>query len=528
MNKRARISAHRPALALLLMKGRRHGLAALSIFRTGRCSALAALLLLLPFTVRSQSAGNRPGLPIAVRAQDLEAGKLESNWLTYYGDYSGRRYSSLAEITPANVARLRLQWVFHVRSATFAGAAPVAVGGIVYIATSSDVYAVDGRSGAMLWRHTRQGSGGAEGGAAARPNRGIAIFGSRLYLTTEDAHLLCLDARSGNQLWEVAFGERKDGSGPSSSPLIVRNKVIFGVTVSDSDAFIAALSADDGKQIWRFEMDSAPNGATPSNEGAGQAHCGSAVWMPGTYDSVRNTIYWTTGPSDSTHASSVQPGGDAASGCLLALDAEDGKLKWAAHIAPRSQCAAIVPQVPVLVNTTGHGAPRGMIAVADRNGLLSVYDRESGKLLSDSAVNCSGAAGPAISAAPSYSEPTRLFYGLSSQGAGLAATNGKNGSSPAGENAIVAYNLVSKKIAWKVPSTVAGDFSSGLLTTSTGLLFLSDGSQSLKAADAATGKPLWSFTIGQTPASPPISYAVDGKQFVIVTAGKDLFAFALP
>jgi alcohol dehydrogenase (cytochrome c) len=518
MSKSPRSVARRFAPAQPAMRLHRWTLAASFLSGAKRSCVFAACLLLPAFAAKAQSGGNPPGSPVEVRTQDLESGRLESNWLTFYGDYSGRRYSSLAEITPSNVAQLRLQWAFHIRNGSFAGAGPVVAHGVIYVATSSDVYAIDGRTGAMLWHHTWQNSSESASRPAAPPNPGLAILGHELYVTTDDARLLCLDARLGNQLWEVALTQAKQSIGIPSSPLVVSDMVIVGVTESDASGFVAAFRADDGKEAWRFPTGLAPNTSAPSSGPARPTpNCGGAVWTTGTYDPVAKTIYWEAREA-SARASNAQPG--ASQGCLLALDAETGKVKWQAAIAPPGECVNGRPQTPVLIDAAKQGTLRKSIAVANGGGSVSLYDRETGKLLSNAATACGGA----DTIAASFSTQTHLFYTMSSQ---KSAPDG-DAKRVSTEAAVVAYAPQRQSIAWRSPLQGPGLIAPGLLTTSTGLLFLGDPLPQFEAHDAATGKTLWSFTFGQAAASAPVSFAVEGRQLVMVAAGKDLFAFGLP
>ncbi len=448
---------------------------------------------------------------IAVHAQDLAARSPLDNWASFHGDLSGRRTTSLSEITRDNVSRMQLQWVFHSRNSSVAGAAPIVVDGVMYVATAGDAYAIDGRTGAMLWRHSRQSGASAAESGPPHTNHAAALLGNKLYIATDDAHLLCLDARSGNFLWEVSYADATQFYGPPSAPLAIGDKVVVGVSGNQQQerGFIAAFKAADGKEAWRFRIEAAPG-----------ASCGSAVWMPGTYDPNQNAIYWGVGspvaanqsapPDDSNHA-----------GCFLALDAGTGKLKWLSKLSPLDACSGGAPQVPVVIDTTYKGSARKLIMMANASGSVDVIDRETGKLLSEPAKTCHGSATEAGWSAPSYAEETRLFYFPSDDDSKVE---------PAAKRAatVRAYDAAHETFAWKDGVAERTSASSGLLTTSTGLLLLSDGSHSFSAADAATGKLLWRFNMGQSPASPPISYAIEGKQYFVVAAGKDLFVFALP
>src|ERR1700761_4075636 len=187
---------------------------------------------------------------INVTSKDLERKGITDSWLSYNGDYTGRRYSSLTQITPANVARMRAQWVFHSRNAGVLEVTPVVVGGVMYITGSNDAYALDARTGQMIWHHAREVTQGLVDDASGHINRGVAILGTRLYMETDNAHLLCLDARSGNLLWDVAYAPGNKNYGATSAPLVVKNKVLVGTSGGDDGVrgFIAAFDAVSSRE----------------------------------------------------------------------------------------------------------------------------------------------------------------------------------------------------------------------------------------------------------------------------------------
>jgi alcohol dehydrogenase (cytochrome c) len=266
------------------------------------------------------------------------------------------------------------------------------------------------------------------------------------------------------------------------------------------------------------------------------------MWMQGTYDPNQHAIYWATGHSTSVHEGSAGPGRDQNADCLLALDAESGKLKWSSRLVSQGRCGDDAPQVPVLVSMTYEGAPRTLIIEASRNGFPHLFDRETGKLLSVSGKRCQGVSEAESWYAPSYSEQTHLFYFQSVEGSSvhvagnrssspeaiLQSPENKEATAATGANVLVAYDPGTKEISWKGPRMGTNSVPSGLLTTSNGVLFFEDASPFFKAADAASGKLLWQFNMGQRSSSPPIGYAIGEKQYFIVAAGTNLFAFGLP
>jgi len=511
---------------------------------------------------------------INVKASDLEVKGITDNWLSYNGDYTGRRYSSLKQITPANVSQMRAQWVFHTRNAGVLEVTPVVVGGVMYITGSNDAYALDARTGQLIWHHTREVTPGLIDDASGHINRGVAILGTRLYMETDNAHLLCLDARSGNLLWDVAYAPGNKNYGATSAPLVVKNKVLVGTSGGDDGVrgFIAAFDAETGKEAWRFWTIPAP-GEKGSDSWPGQMylHGGGTTWMPGTYDPELNTIYWGTSNPSPDFEGTVRPGDDLYTDCVLALDPDTGKLKWHFQFTPHDLFDYDATETPVLVDMVYQGEPRKLLFEANRNGFIYILDRTSGKFLSatqfalkqnwakgidqngrpirtdlmpsaEGTRVCPGFAGATNWFSPSYSEATRLFYFMSleecsvfaageqkfEEGKTYYSTGVKHSPSDRAEKILVAFDPAHNRFAWRVPQVGNTHSFAGVMTTATGLLLFGDDSNSFEAVDAQTGKTLWYFNMGQNAHASPMAYAVEGKQYFAIAAGDDLFAFALP
>jgi alcohol dehydrogenase (cytochrome c) len=535
---------------------------------------MAACLFLCPLLGIAQSTGNEPGSSINVTRQELETTGIKNNWLSYNGDYTGRRYSSLTEITPANVAQIRLQWIFHSRNAGVLEVTPGVVGGIMYVTASNDVYAIDSRNGTVLWHHTRPVTQGLVDDASGHINRGVAVLGNRLFVETDNAHLVCLDARSGNQLWDVADAPGNRNYGATSAPLIVKGKVIVGTSGGDDGVrgFVAAFDPVTGKELWRFWTIPGPgeNGSS-SWPGDMYMHGGGTTWMPGTYDAELNTIYWGTSNPSPDYDGSVRPGDDLYTDSLLALDPDTGKLKWYFQFTPHDLYDYDATETPVLVDASWNGAPRKLIVQANRNGFLYILDRKTGKFLRatqfDPKVNwamridesgrpvrsgliptkegtriCPGDAGATNWYSPTYNEKTHLFYFMNlaectvyttktepfEEGREYYSTGTKHVPGEESQSILLAYDPMKDSFPWKVAQIGTNHAYTGVMSTASGLLVFGDAAQSIDAADARTGKLLWHFNMGQTPHSSPMSYAIEGKQYFVITAGDDLFAFGLP
>ncbi len=510
---------------------------------------------------------------INVQQNDLLNKPVAENWTSYNGDYTGARYSSLTQITPGNVRRVAAQWVFHPRVVSPLEVTPVVVAGIMFVTSANDAYALDAKTGKVLWRHVRAVTPGLIDDPGQHHNRGVAILGTRLYMETDNAHLLCLDARSGHLLWEVAYATGNKNYGATSAPLIVKDKVVVGISGGDDGArgFLAAFDAETGKEKWRFWT--IPGPGEKGNEswpGDTYLHGGGATWMPGTYDPDLNTLFWGTGNPAPDYDGSLRPGDDLYTSCLLALDPDIGALKWYFQFSPHDLYDYDAVQTPVLVNALLKGQPRKLIITANRNSFLYILDRTNGKFLfGRSFVDTQNWAkgldenGRPISAglipdekgvrvcptnggatnwySPSYNPATHMFYFRSFEACALIQSNARlfaegrayyaSGIQTTGEIGkayINAFDLDTLDFAWRSLQLGRNKGWGGVMSTATGLVAFGDDAQNFVVADGRSGKPLWHFHVGQLVHASPMSYAVDGKEYFAIAAGSDVFAFALP
>jgi alcohol dehydrogenase (cytochrome c) len=511
---------------------------------------------------------------IDVRAADLLVQPSGANWLSYNGDYTGRRFSSLTQITPANVDQLRAQWVFHVREGSPLEGTPVVINGIMFVTSQNDAFALDARTGRTIWHYSRPLTEGLIDDASAHHNRGVAVWHSRVYMETDNAHLLCLDARSGHLLWDIPYAEGNKNYGATSAPLVVKDKVLVGTSGGDDGVrgFVAAFDTETAKQAWRFWTIPGP-GEFGSSSWPGEMYLrgGGTTWMPGTYDPDLNLIYWTTSNPAPDFDGGPRPGDDLYTDCVLALNPDTGKLVWYFQFTPHDLFDFDATETPVLVDATTNGERRKLIVQANRNGFLYVLDRTNGKFLSatqfakqmnwaksidsqgrpvrtgiqpspEGTVVCPGFAGATNWYSPSYNPDRHTFYFMSlescqtfflkpeefAEGRGYYATGARRAPGTEHQKILLAYNLDTQSFAWRYPQIGDGHSSAGVMTTVSGLLFFGDDAETFEALDAKSGKPLWHFTTGQSIHASPMSYAVAGKQYVAIAAGSDIFSFALP
>jgi alcohol dehydrogenase (cytochrome c) len=530
------------------------------------------LLLILFICAVGRSGGQTANL--GVQPAQLLSHTINENWPSYNGDYTGRRFSSLTQITPENVGQLRAEWVFHSRNSGKLEVTPVVVDGVMYITASNDVYALNSTNGRTLWHYSRPVSSGLIDDAAGHINRGVALLGTRLYTETDNAHLVCLDARSGHLLWDIAYADWNKNYGATSVPLIIKDKVLVGTSGGDSGVrgFLAAYDATSGKLVWRLWTIPGPGEFGSSSwPGDSYLHGGGTTWMPGTYDPELNTVYWGTGNAGPDYDGDVRPGDDLYTACLLAIDPDNGKLKWYFQFTPHDLYDYDGVETPVLIDRVYQGTPRRLLVEANRNGYLYVLDRADGKFLSatqfavrlnwakgidangrpivsglqptsDGTLICPGDIGGTNWFSPSYSEFTHQFYlsafnicstyfkkpAVFAEGSNYYSTGTTHDSKDRGKKELLAFDLDKNSFTWRYPQEGDSHSWGGVMTTASGLVFFADDAESFEAVDAMTGKSLWHFNTGQTFHASPMSYSVSGKQYVAIASGDDLFSFALP
>src|SRR5437764_3236742 len=506
-----------------------------------KCHAAAILLLLVAdFTGAQQSSSTQPALHVS--PEDLLARPVGENWTSYNGDYSGRRYSGLKEINKSNVSQLRAAWVFHPGNSQRLEATPVVVRGVMYVTSANDVFALDARTGRTLWHYSRPISSGLLDDAAAHKSRGVAVWDNFVYSQTDDAHLLCLDARSGNLLWDVQYADKVKQYGGTSAPLVVKDEVVVGTSGGDSGVrgFVAAYDAKTGTLKWRLWTIPGP-GEFGSDSWPGNSYLygGGTTWMPGTYDPELDTLYWTTSNAAPDFVGDTRPGDDLYTACVLAIDASTGKLKWYFQFTPHDVYDYDANETPVLVDVEENGTTRHLLVQADRNGFFYVLDRSNGKflhatpfveklnwakaidasgrpILSDRLPTktgtyiCPGIVGATNWFSPSYSPNTGLFYVMAlencnlyfakskpfTQGETYYGTGTKMPPNEHSQKILLALSVSDGKEVWRYPQVGRGNSWGGTLSTAGGLVIFADDANSLEAVDAETGHALWYFNTG--------------------------------
>jgi alcohol dehydrogenase (cytochrome c) len=520
--------------------------------------------------------------------QILNAAATPQNWLTYGGTESSQRYSTLSQITAANVTKLESKWVLQDQVFGAWQSNPIVVDGVMYITERpDDVMAVDAKTGRVFWLYRWTPSPDARVCCGAN-NRGVAILGDTVYMGTLDAHLIAIDAKNGHPLWNVALADVKLAYSITMAPLIIKDKVVVGLGGGEFGirGFIAAYDAKTGKQAWRFNAIPEPGEAGHDSwEGDSWEHGGGSVWVTGSYDPASNLTYWGIGNPGPDWNPAQRPGDNLYTDSVVALDADSGKLKWHFQFTPHDGYDYDSVQVPVLADIPWKGSTAKVMMWANRNGFFYVLDRTTGKFLFGAPfikVNWAsglddngrpiqtqqpqgsptypGNQGGTNWYPPSFSPRTGLFYfsawenyatifkpapttykpGQNFTG-GIPATLtptpdapttgiGRRGpidnwTNEVGNGLVMALDPQTGKPRWKFEQFDVTD--GGLLTTATDLVFVGGREGYFYALDAKNGNLLWKASLGGQIVMAPVTFSVDGKQYLSVISGHTLVTFAL-
>ncbi len=310
----------------------------------------------------------------------LNSSKEPQNWMMYSGDYAGHRFSALEQINTSNAASLVPKWAYQTMAGGKFEATPLVVDGILYGTGQDDrVFALDARSGRPIWQY-QQALPVDIRPCCGRVNRGVAILGDKVFVATLDAHVIALDRKTGNVIWDVHAAAHSKGYSFTLAPLAIKNLVIVGVSGGEYGirGFIDAYDVATGERKWRFNT--IPGPGEPGHEtweGDSWKVGGSPAWITGTYDPATNTTFWTTGNPAPSNRGEGRAGDNLYSNCLLALDPDTGKLKWHFQFTRHDEHDYDATQVPVMIDD----GDRKLIAQANRNGFFYLIDRSSGKLL---------------------------------------------------------------------------------------------------------------------------------------------------
>ncbi len=496
------------------------------------------------------------------------------DWLTYNGNLSGNRYSELGQINTANVNQLRLKWIFtvplwkqflpdtsyfHLNMQYFGlEVTPLVADGIMYATGPQRAYALDAQTGQEIWSYSRPRTAGMVGDAALGTNRGMAILGDKVFRVTDNAHLIALNRTTGKLVWEVVMPDEPMHYGSTVAPLVVKDMVIAGVSGGDwgMRGFLAAYKASNGERVWRHwtipakgEPGAESWGANPPQNGGG------ATWLTGSYDPETDTLYWATGNPYPDSDDRARPGDNLYTNSILALDPNNGKLKWYYQVTPHDVHDWDANAPLVLIDRKYQGQERKLLLHADKNGFFYVLDRTNGhvllarpfvrvtwasgiapdgrpQLLQQNGFLCPGSYGANWNAT-AFSPQTGLYYLVALEKCRVKLSTG-NWKHPQKEEParkyLMALDINTGKVVWKVEELgpPEGKREAGVLATAGGLLFYGDPSGNVVAVDARNGKTLWRFPTNGENKTSPMTYMVNGKQYVALAVGPNILCFGLP
>ena len=499
-------------------------------------------------------------------------------WPSYNGLMSANRHSPLDQINTGNVATLEPVWLHDMGGKRALQMTPLVVDGVMYAAAVNEVRALDARTGRQLWQFVRPQTPGLvpTGDPASGINRAIAVLGNRVFLQTDHAHLLAVDRRTGGLLWDVEMADYRQNYGATGALLVVNDLVIAGISAGDEGVrgFLDAYRASTGERVWRFWT--VPARGEPGSEtwiGKAIEHGCATTWLTGSYDPEANLLYWPTGNPCPDYNGDERKGDNLYSSSIVALDPATGARRWHFQFTPHDLHDWDANQPPMLVDAEFRGRPRKLLVVANRNGFFYVLDRLTGQMLmaepfvknltwasgidpggrpklssgyensADGTVTCPAVSGAANWPSSAFNPATGLFYVMASEACALYRKNtewfelGKSfyggTTKPAtidsGGKFLRALDLQSGKLIWETPKIGGGATASGLLSTAGGLVFYGDNTGgALIAVDAKTGQRLWQFETRETWKSSPMTFAIDGTQYIGVVAGSTVRVFSLP
>jgi len=530
----------------------------------GLCMAMAAAAV---------ASGPLRAPKVAVNPNTLGRTPVTS-WPTFNGDYSGRRYSTLTQIGPANLNRLAAKWVYRITEVGAQRGAPVPVikctplmvDGVLYMTIPDHVWALDARTGKELWRYDWVDHGGHLVG-----QRGVGIWKSTLFFETPDNWLIALDANTGKELWKKNYADARKQYFSTSAPLIVKDHVIVGVggDAMDMPGFLDSFDPATGDLQWTWWSTPRKGDAALKTwpDEAASDHGGGMTWMPGTYDAALNLLYWPTGNTNPVFAGQGRPGANLWTEAIVALDADTGKLKWYFQVSPHDTHDFDNTTAPILFDRTVNGKREKLLAQAARNGFFVTLNRVTGKYLVvkpyvpldySSGLSAEGepipipdkdpSVGGSINIvnatnwpAPSYSLKTGLMYVNSVEGKAIYYLTDDSdkpsgyGGTGVGIGRIVrvlqGIDPLTGKAVWRhaypnvndVPTTVGPS----ILTTASNLLISGDDQKNAIIFSADKGNILWHHELNANESGGIITYLLDGKQYIVFGAGDSLYAWSL-
>ena len=561
----------------------RHQRALLPLKKKGKMMitryALAIVLLFAALTLDAQQSGSSSGTPTTptpafrpvTSERLLNADQEPQNWLMYSGNYKAQRFSGLGQIDKGNAHQLQMQWAYQLEALDRSESTPLVIDGVMYVTEApSNVIALDAKTGRPYWKYEHDLPENLNF-CCGRNNRGVAVLGDRLYMSTLDAHLVSLDVKTGNVIWDADVGDEGTGHSKTAAPLIVGDKVVTGIAGGEYGirGYLDAYDAQTGERTWRFYTIPGPD--HPDNRswsGDSWRTGGSPTWVTGSYDPDLNLVYWGTGNPGPDWNGDVRLGDNLYSDSVLALDGDTGEMQWYFQFTPHDIHDWDATQIPILADAEFGGRERKLMLFPNRNAFFYVLDREDGEFLlgtpyakqtwaerldengrpvraPNTAPSVEGTlVAPAVVGgsnwwSPSYSPRTGLLYVMAYDaeaeyfiredeyvpGEHFVGGGGQQLEPETYVSAVRAIEPQTGERKWEYQ--VQPQSTSGLLSTAGDLVFGGTVNGFFFALDAHTGEELWYVSLGSKVHAGPMSYAVDGQQYITIAAGNVIFTFTL-
>ncbi len=481
------------------------------------------------------------------------------NWLTHFGNYEAWAFSALDQVNRDTVSQLAPVWSFATGHKGL-NSTPLVADGVMYLAApQNQIFALDAATGEMLWTYTRE----IPEGRVARPTAGLAVGFGLVFFGTVDNHMVALDADSGREVWDVQIEDPKQcGCGPSFAPLLVKDKIVVGVRGEVAHrSYINAFEARTGALAWRFWAIPGPGEVGHETWPDDLWKLGGAsTWYAGSYDPALNLIYWGIG-NPAPMLGGTQPGDKLYTNSLVALDADTGAVKWHYQETPSDIFDLDSATEPVLIDAEYEGAMRKLVLHPTKGGFTYILDRATGEFLKAyphsksitwtkgldksgqpldrqtlshdrETLVCPSVSGSRGAQHSAFSPRTGWWYttslescamvkridpGAPREGQFYNAASLISVLSPEAPPHIAAFDAVSGERKWMFETDLVNG--SSLLATGGDLIFGGDLLGHAWALDARTGAKVWSFNMGSGVTNAPISYAVNGRQYIAIGAG---------
>jgi alcohol dehydrogenase (cytochrome c) len=504
----------------------------------------------------------------------------KADWNTYHGEISGNRYSELEQINTGNISKLAPAWVSRIPTSNNLEASPIVVDGVMYVTGWNEIYAMDATTGEQLWTFNVPHTPGIRSNAGGGANRGAAVGGDRVFMVTDNAHIIALDRKSGAKLWDVETGKVEEGVSNSVAPMVIGDLIYVGMTGGEEGArgFLDAYKVATGERAWRFwTIPARGEKGAETWIGAALEHGCGTTWLTGSYDATLDTLYWATGNPCPDVNGDERKGDNLYTNSVVALNPKTGKMKWYYQFTPHDTHDWDSVESLIPVDETWQGKPRKLLLHGDRNGMFYVLDRTNGEFLQASNLStkvtwnsgytkdgkpiltstfeatpegvaaCPGGTGGANWQDASYSRLAKLFYIRVQDSCATYQTspdplNGQNrwygqGNTPgpAAQKALAdlradypagtfirAMDPFTGKKVWDYPFNGR----SGVLSTAGGLIFIG-ATSGLTALDAKTGAKVLDMNIGMGTSASPVTYMVGGKQYIAMTGTGAVIAYTV-